>query len=78
MTMPMGSPVLVGCVDFFMMLSFGVVHNRSADGENGRRQPMSGAVPLTTDIRSRSARFVDSRIFMQRNGILSTVGGDTR
>jgi hypothetical protein len=55
MMMPIGSPVPVCCVDFFMECVLGPVHNRSADGENGRRQPTSDAVPLEKGIRSRSA-----------------------
>ena len=69
MTMPIGSPVLACCVDFFMNCGPLAVNNRSAGGENGRRQPMSGAVPLEEGIRSRGARFRDSRILLSVNRI---------
>jgi hypothetical protein len=69
MTMPIGSPVLVCGVDFFMNCSLLAVNNRSAGGENGRRQPMSGALPLGEGIRSQGATFPDSRILVSGNRI---------
>jgi hypothetical protein len=43
--------------------------NRSADGENGRRQPTSDTVPLADRIRSSGAKLVISAILAQHNEI---------